>query len=122
MESADQKIARLEAENASLRAQFLAKEPRNYTAEKVVLASWKTSNLMMEKELETLKRIFEDDYHFEVLCILIPASHSARHLKSQVNFFLKDKKPETLWVFMYAGHGGRFKFPHTASKIFVWAP
>jgi hypothetical protein len=77
-----------------------------YTRVKVLLVQWQSDDLGVDPELDSLKKVFTQLYHYEVTKFSIPDELPFRSLGEAVLRFIGDDSPETLLIFYYGGHGG----------------
>jgi hypothetical protein len=69
-----------------------------------LLLSWQNDDLGVEAEIEPLRRVFEDRYHFEVQEYKIPSIKPDKTLKKRIFDFLEGDDKDTLLIVYYAGH------------------
>jgi hypothetical protein len=66
--------------------------------------SWQDDDLGVEAEIEPLRRVFEDRYHFVAQDYKIPSIKPDKALKKRVFDFLEEEDKDTLLIVYYAGH------------------
>ena len=76
-----------------------------YTRVKVLLVQWESDDFGVYRELQCLKKVFTQLYHYEVSKSFIPDEVPFRSLGEAVIRFIGDDSPETLLIFYYGGHG-----------------
>ncbi|KAJ4413017.1 hypothetical protein N0V82_008605 [Gnomoniopsis sp. IMI 355080] len=74
--------------------------------------SWRSGSASIKKEVDRLRVVFEDEYHFETEEFLIPEEEDDPHrefLRKIEDFEGPGKQSlsTTLFIFYYAGHGSR---------------
>ena len=90
----------------SLTYSFPAKDC-SYPAVYVVLLRWVEDNLGVQSEINKLRRVFENQFHFNVEEWYIPTSNPYEFLEDKIFHFKKDHQNESeLLIFYYGGHAG----------------
>ncbi|KAL1631908.1 hypothetical protein SLS56_004113 [Neofusicoccum ribis] len=77
-----------------------------YKTVHVLITYWIENDLGLEEELESLRKIFEDDYHFAVTTFPIPLEGSQRRLNTEISNFIDkwSQELDSLVIIYYAGH------------------
>ena len=90
-------------ENA-IKAGWPQRHDTRYSKVEVLLLSWEEDDLEVEKELQALRHVFEDLYHYGVQSYKIPNEKPDKALKRRVFDFLDYDGEEVLLILYYAGH------------------
>jgi hypothetical protein len=69
-----------------------------------LLLSWEADDLGVEAEIQPLRRVLEDRYHFGVQDYKIPSIKPDKALKKRIFDFLDEDDKDTLLIVYYAGH------------------
>jgi len=75
-----------------------------YSQVYVLLLSWEADDLEVYLEIDPLRRVLEDRYHFNVQDYKIPSLKPDKALKKRIYDFLEKKDEDTLLIVYYAGH------------------
>jgi hypothetical protein len=89
-----------------------------YTQATALLLSWQDDNLGVEKEIQGLRNVFEDFYHFHVEEYQIPSDKPASKTQARIMNLLVHDSSDSLFIIYYAGHArpGR-----QGSEAPIWA-
>lgn len=90
--------------NKAVQAAWPKRHSIRYSEVHVLLLSWEEDDLGVEAEIQPLRRVFEDRYHFTVQEYKIPSIKPDRALKLRVISFLAGEDNDTLLIVYYAGH------------------
>jgi hypothetical protein len=83
--------------------------PRAYEKVHVLLLSWQGADPQFHKQLDELRNVFRDYYHYDVGAsdmedFLIPSDDSKNELDAKLSLFLRNDSPKSL-ILYYGGHG-----------------
>jgi hypothetical protein len=90
--------------NDAVRAVWSKRHSIRYSQVHVLLLSWQADDLGVEAEIQPLRRVFEDRYHFSVQDYKIPSVKPDKALKKRIYDFLDEDDKDTLLIVYYAGH------------------
>ncbi|KAF8856019.1 hypothetical protein BDZ45DRAFT_484443 [Acephala macrosclerotiorum] len=95
--------------NTAVQAVWPTRRQTRYTGVHVLMISWEDDDLGVWRELEALRTVFEERYHFQVEEYRIPSiGQPDRALKRRAIEFLDHSDgEETLLIMYYAGHARR---------------
>jgi hypothetical protein len=69
-----------------------------------VLLSWEADDLKVDQEIDPLRAVLADRYHFRVQEYKIPSVKPDKALKKRIFDFLEEEDSGTLLIVYYAGH------------------
>ena len=75
-----------------------------YTQITALLLSWQDDNLGVGKEIQGLRRVFEDFYHFHVEEYHIPSDKPGSKTQARIMNLLAQDSSDNLFIIYYAGH------------------
>jgi hypothetical protein len=78
---------------------------KKYKGVHVLLLSWQLADSGFHEQLEELKKVFEDYYHYTTYDKLIPKNDAQRSLDNILSEFLAYDDDENLLILYYGGHG-----------------
>jgi len=104
---------------AAVKAGWAKRHQMRYSKAYVLLLSWEEDDLGVHTEINELRDVFEDMYHFEVQEYNIPSTKPIRSVMNRVKEFLDLESKETLLIVYYAGHAKRGRQSNEAS---IWFP
>ena len=105
--------------NAAVQAGWAKRHEIRYSKAYVLLLSWEEDDLGVHTEINELRDVFDDRYHFEVQEYKIPSTKPNRSVMNRVKEFLDLESKETLLIVYYAGHAKRGRQSNEAS---IWFP
>lgn len=105
--------------NDAVQAAWPKRHSIRYSKVCVLFLSWVDDDLGVKDEIEPLRRVFEDRYHFEVEEYHIPSLKPDKALKSRVIKFLEVEDKDTLLIVYYAGHA---KGAQQSNEASLWSP
>lgn len=73
----------------------------------VLLLRWKSDDLGVVTEINDLRHVFEDMYHYHVQDYEIPDERPDSSLSRRVLDFLEKDDQDTLFIVYYTGHAQR---------------
>jgi hypothetical protein len=83
---------------------------QKYVAAAVLLLTWKDTDLELGDEWDSLGKMFQLTFNYQVQRYSIPSVKSQLQLGIAVNVFLMEHgKPDHLVIVYYGGHGGATK-------------
>lgn len=90
--------------NEAVQAAWPKRHSIRYSQVNALLISWDADDLEVHLEIEPLRRVFEDRYHFNVQDYKIPSVKPDKALKKRIFDFLDHDENDTLLIVYYAGH------------------
>ena len=98
-------IERLGADlNEAVQAAWPKRHSIRYLQVYVLLLSWEADDLNVDQEIEPLRAVLVDRYHFSVQHYKIPGVKPDKALKKRIYDFLEEDDKDTLLIVYYAGH------------------
>lgn len=95
------------SEQFYLNSQRFFSERVDYTAVTALLLYWKENDIDPEKEVDAIRKLFEQDFGFASLTFTIPPRRAQQELNREISTFVANysNQPDTLILVYYAGHG-----------------
>jgi len=68
---------------------------------------WENGEWGFERELDALRRVFQEEYCFETTTWIIPSNESSQYdiMSNALNFIRDFDNSDNLFILYYAGHG-----------------
>jgi hypothetical protein len=105
--------------NAAVQAVWAKRHEIRYSKAYVLLLSWEDDDLGVQTEIDELRKVFNETYHFEVQEYKIPSTKPSRNVNTRVREFLDLESKDTLLIVYYAGHAKRGQQSNEASIWFA---
>ncbi|OIW32561.1 hypothetical protein CONLIGDRAFT_712867 [Coniochaeta ligniaria NRRL 30616] len=105
--------------NMAVQAAFPTRHRSPYVDVNVLLMTWESDDLGVEREVQCLESLFRDVYHFEVEHWKIPDHQPGRHATKKVIELMEvSTHADNLVIFYYAGHAMRNS--HQPGGLPIW--
>ncbi|KAE9371524.1 hypothetical protein N431DRAFT_304521, partial [Stipitochalara longipes BDJ] len=91
--------------NDAIRAAWPKRDKIRYSRALVLLLSWEDDDLGVWTEIDTLRKVFKDMYHFAVTTFEIPSLKPNMEVHKCIMNFLENDTKDTLRIVYYGGHG-----------------
>ncbi|KAE8443356.1 hypothetical protein EG329_001914 [Mollisiaceae sp. DMI_Dod_QoI] len=102
----------------AVNALWPTRHQNRYTQVTALLVSWQDDNLGVEKEIQGLRRVFEDFYHFDVEEYHIPSDKPGSKTQARIMELLAHDSFDSLFIIYYAGHASPGR---QGSEAPIWA-
>ncbi|AEO69971.1 uncharacterized protein THITE_2120742 [Thermothielavioides terrestris NRRL 8126] len=104
----------------AVQASWAARHRSKYVDVKVLLMTWQSDDLGVEREAQALLSVFRDLYRFDCEYWQIPDRDSAREATKKVIAHMEraSSSPDNLFIFYYAGHAS--PNPHFPGGLPTW--
>jgi hypothetical protein len=104
---------------AAVQAVWAKRHDIRYSKAFVLLLSWEDEDLGVHTEINELRDVFDERYHFEVQEYKIPSMKPTRNVTNRVREFLNQENKDSLLIIYYAGHAKRGQQSNEPS---IWFP
>jgi hypothetical protein len=105
--------------NAAVQAGWATRHEIRYSKAYVLVLFWEQDDLGVHTEINELRDVFEERYHFKVQEYKIPSRKPHRSVMNRVEKFLDLESKETMLIVYYAGHAKRGRQSNEASIWFA---
>jgi hypothetical protein len=104
----------------AVQASWAARHRSKYVDVKVLLMTWCSDDLGVEREVQGLLSVFRDLYRFDCEHWKIPDRDAGREATKKVISHMErvSSNPDNLFIFYYAGHASRN--PHFPGGLPTW--
>lgn len=102
----------------AVQASWAARHRSKYVDVKVLLMTWQSDDLGVEREAQVLLSVFRDLYRFDCEHWQIPDRDAGREATKKVIAHMERANSDSLLIFYYAGHATRN--PHFPGGLPTW--